>query len=139
MFVTALYCILDKRTNVMKVASAGHNPMVVWRAATNQIQLVNPNGIALGFDKGPVFERTVKEEMITLGRGDRIVLYTDGTVEAMDEDNQEFGDDKFFGLVKQLATRDSNQMLNLLVKSLDEHKGNAPQSDDITIVTLRYL
>lgn len=139
MFVTALYCILDKRTNEMKVASAGHNPMVVWRAATNQIQLVNPNGIALGFDKGPVFERTVKEEKIVLGRGDRIVLYTDGTVEAMNAANQEFGDDKFFGLVKQLATRDSNQMLNLLVKSLDEHKGNAPQSDDITIVTLRYL
>jgi sigma-B regulation protein RsbU (phosphoserine phosphatase) len=123
----------------MKVASAGHNPMVVWRAASNQIQLVNPNGIALGFDKGPVFERTVKEEKLTLGRGDRIVLYTDGTVEAMNAANQEFGDDKFFGLVKQLATRDSNQMLNLLVKSLDEHKGNAPQSDDITIVTLRYL
>jgi serine phosphatase RsbU (regulator of sigma subunit) len=139
MFVTALYCILDKRTNVMKVASAGHNPMVVWRAATNQVQLVNPNGIALGFDKGPVFERTVKEEMITLGRGDRIVLYTDGTVEAMNAANQEFGDDKFFQLVKQLATRDSNQMLNLLVKSLDEHKGSAPQSDDITIVTMRYL
>ena len=139
MFVTALYCILDKRTNEMRVASAGHNPMVVWRAATNQIQLVNPNGIAMGFDKGPVFERTVKDEKIVLGRGDRIVLYTDGTVEAMDEKNREFGDDKFQGLVKQLATRDSNQMLNLLVKSLDEHKGNAPQSDDITIVTLRYL
>ncbi|HYF01096.1 MAG TPA: SpoIIE family protein phosphatase [Planctomycetota bacterium] len=139
MFVTAMYAILDKRTNELKVASAGHNPMVVWRASSNQVQLVNPNGIALGFDKGPVFERTVKEERIALGRGDRIVMYTDGTVEAMNEANQEFGDDKFFGLVKQLATRDSNQMLNLLVKSLDEHKGNAPQSDDITIVTLRYL
>ena len=139
MFVTALYCILDKRTNEMRVASAGHNPMVVWRAAGNRIELVNPNGIAMGFDKGPVFEKTVKEEKIVLGRGDRIVLYTDGTVEAMDANNREFGDDKFQGLVKQLATRDSNQMLNLLVKSLDEHKGNAPQSDDITIVTLRYL
>ncbi len=139
MFVTALYCILDKRTNEMRVASAGHNPMVVWRAAGNRIELVNPNGIAMGFDKGPVFEKTVKEEKIVLGRGDRIVLYTDGTVEAMDEKNREFGDDKFQGLVKQLATRDSNQMLNLLVKSLDEHKGDAPQSDDITIVTLRYL
>jgi serine phosphatase RsbU (regulator of sigma subunit) len=139
MFVTAMYAILDKRTNELKVASAGHNPMVVWRAQGNQIQLVNPNGMALGFDKGPVFERTVKEETIVMGRGDRIVLYTDGTVEAMNKANQEFGDDKFRQLVRQLATRDSNQMLNLLVKSLDEHKGDAPQSDDITIVTLRYL
>ncbi|HZE98816.1 MAG TPA: SpoIIE family protein phosphatase [Planctomycetota bacterium] len=139
MFVTALYCILNKRTNEIRVASAGHNPLVVWRAATNQVQLVNPNGIALGFDKGPVFERTVKDEMIVLGHGDRIVAFTDGTVEAMNSANQEFGDERFYTLIRDLAPRDSNQMLNLIVKALDEHKGNAPQSDDITIVTLRFL
>jgi serine phosphatase RsbU (regulator of sigma subunit) len=139
MFVTALYCILNKQSNELRVASAGHNPLVVWRAATNQVQLVNPNGIALGFDKGPVFERTVKDEVVVLGHGDRIVAFTDGTVEAMNAQNQEFGDERFYTLIRDLAPRDSNQMLNLLVKALDEHKGNAPQSDDITIVTLRYL
>ena len=139
MFVTALYCILNKRTNELRVASAGHNPLVVWRAASNNVELVNPNGIALGFDKGPVFERTVKEVTISLGHGDRIVAFTDGTVEAMNSANQEFGDDRFYTLIRDLAPRDSNQMLNLIVKALDEHKGHAPQSDDITIVTLRYL
>jgi sigma-B regulation protein RsbU (phosphoserine phosphatase) len=139
MFVTALYCILNKKTNEIRVASAGHNPMVVWRAAANRIQLVNPNGIALGFDKGPVFEKSVKEESLVLGHGDRIVAFTDGTVEAMNAAKEEFGDDRFYGLVQKLATRDSNQLLNLLVQELDHHKGNAPQSDDITIVTLRYL
>jgi serine phosphatase RsbU (regulator of sigma subunit) len=139
MFVTALYCILNKRTNEIRVASAGHNPLIVWRAAANTVELVNPNGIALGFDKGPVFERTVKEVSITLGHGDRIVAFTDGTVEAMNSANQEFGDERFYKLIRELAPRDSNQMLNLLVKALDEHKGHAPQSDDITIVTLRYL
>jgi serine phosphatase RsbU (regulator of sigma subunit) len=139
MFVTALYCILNKRTNEIRVASAGHNPLVVWRAASNNVELVNPNGIALGFDKGPVFERTVKEVTISLGHGDRIVAFTDGTVEAMNAANKEFGDDRFYRLIRDLAPRDSNQMLNLIVKALDDHKGHAPQSDDITIVTLRYL
>jgi len=139
MFVTALYCILNKRTNEIRVASAGHNPLVVWRAASNNVELVNPNGIALGFDKGPVFERTVKEVTISLGHGDRIVAFTDGTVEAMNSANKEFGDDRFYKLIGELAQRDSNQMLNLIVKALDDHKGRAPQSDDITIVTLRYL
>jgi serine phosphatase RsbU (regulator of sigma subunit) len=139
MFVTALYCILNKNTNEIRVASAGHNPLVVWRAASNRIQLVNPNGIALGFDKGPVFEKSAKEESLVLGHGDRIVAFTDGTVEAMDAENREFGDKRFYGLIQQLATRDSNQLLNLLVKALEDHQGNEPQSDDITIVTLRYL
>jgi serine phosphatase RsbU (regulator of sigma subunit) len=139
MFVTALYCILNKRTNEVRVASAGHNPLIIWRAAANEVRLVNPNGMALGIDKGPLFERSIKEEVLTLAHGDRLVAFTDGTVEAMNAENQEFGDKRFYQLVLQLATRDSNQMLNLLVKALDEHKGDAPQSDDITIVTLRYL
>jgi sigma-B regulation protein RsbU (phosphoserine phosphatase) len=139
MFVTGLYAIINKKTRELRVASAGHNPMLVWRAASNQVELVNPNGIALGFDKGPVFERSIKEERVSLDHGDRIVMYTDGTVEAMDAANKEFGDEPFQALVRDLAPRDSNQMLNLLVKALDDHRGKAPQSDDITIVTLRYL
>jgi len=138
MFVTAMYCILNRESGELAISSAGHNPMVLWRAATGEIELINPKGIALGFDKGPVFERTVAEEKTQLQVGDRIVLYTDGTVEAMNERNEEYGDKRFFGLVQQLATRDSNQFLNLVVKSLDEHKGSAPQHDDMTIVTLRY-
>ncbi len=139
MFVTALYCILNRKNHEIRVASAGHNPMVVWRAATNKIDLVNPSGIALGFDKGAVFERTIKEEKVVLGPGDRIVAYTDGVVEAMNADNQEFSDKRFYQLVQHLGTRDSNQMLNLIIKAIDEHRGDAPQSDDITIVTLRLL
>lgn len=139
MFVTAMYCILDKQTHELKIASAGHNPMVVWRAGKGAIELVNPKGIALGFDKGPVFERTVEEGSIVLEHGDRIVSYTDGAVEGMNAASEEFGDEKFQKLVAQLASRDSNQFLNLIVKALDEHKGAAPQHDDITLVTLRYL
>ena len=125
MFVTAIYCILNKQTNELAVASAGHNPMLLWRA-NGELLKVNPKGIALGFDKGPVFEHTISEETIQLKKGDRIVMYTDGTVEAMNADSEEFSDEKFEKLVSQLATRDSNQFLNLIVKALDEHKGDAP-------------
>lgn len=138
MFVTALYCILDKRKNELSIANAGHNPLAIWRAATRQVGLVSPNGIALGFDKGPIFEQRIREERLVLNPGDRVVLYTDGVVEAMDSARREFGDKRFYRLVGELAEHDSNQLLTLTVKALDEHKGSAPQSDDITIVTLRY-
>ncbi len=137
MFVTAIYVVLDKTTNRIAVASAGHNPMLLIKGK-GQIVKVNPKGIALGFDKGPVFERTISEETIQLEKGDRIVMYTDGTVEAMNEASEEFSDEKFEALSSQLSGRDSNQFLNLIVKALDEHKGDAPQHDDQTIVTMRY-
>ena len=78
MFVTAMYIILNVRSREMVVASAGHNPMVIWRAAKRTHELVRPNGIALGFDKGPIFDRTVREQKVKLYRGDRVLMYTDG-------------------------------------------------------------
>jgi len=139
MFVTALYALLDISKRTLLVSSAGHNPMVIYRKSTGKYELVNPNGIALGFDKGPIFERTIKETSIQLGFGDRIVLYTDGVVEAMSPTSVEFGDDRFYKMVQLLSEKDSNVFINTIMKSLDEHKGEAPQHDDITLVTVRVL
>ncbi|MEK7468844.1 MAG: SpoIIE family protein phosphatase [Planctomycetota bacterium] len=139
MFVTCLYALIDVQKNSMLVSSAGHNPMVVYRKATNKYELINPNGIALGFDKGPIFERTIKEQSIPYGPGDRFVLYTDGVVEAMSPRNVEFGDERFYKMVQTLADKDSNVFINTIVKALDDHQGDGEQHDDITLVTVRVL
>jgi serine phosphatase RsbU (regulator of sigma subunit) len=139
MFVTAIYGILDRTNHQIRVSSAGHNPMLLWRARTEEIVLVNPKGIALGLDKGPVFDRSISEEIIQLEPGDRVVFYTDGTVEAMNDRREEFGDRRFQEIVTKLAKTESNQFLNLVVKALTEHQGNAPQHDDMTIVTFRRV
>ncbi len=137
MFVTAIYVVLDHRTNEVCVSSAGHNPLYLIKS-TGELKLVNPKGIALGFDKGPVFERTITEEKFILEKGDRIVMYTDGAVEAMNARNEEFGDEKFEKLCRDMTGKESGQFLGLLVHALDAHKGDAPQHDDLTIVTFRY-
>ena len=139
MFVTAIYGILDRTNHQIRVSSAGHNPMLLWRARSEEIVLVNPKGIALGLDKGPVFDRSISEEIIQMEPGDRVVFYTDGTVEAMNEKREEFGDRPFQELVRKLAKTESNQFLNLIVKAIDDHQGKAPQHDDMTIVTFRRL
>ncbi|MBI5366044.1 MAG: SpoIIE family protein phosphatase [Planctomycetes bacterium] len=139
MFVTAMYMILNVKTRTLLVSSAGHNPLHLWRHKTKSQELVNPNGIALGFDKGPIFERTVKEQRYQLYPGDRFTAYTDGVVEAMNLAMEEYGDDRFFGHCRNLADRESNQFINVVVKDLDEHKGSGPQHDDITLVTFRFM
>ncbi|MBI4565481.1 MAG: SpoIIE family protein phosphatase [Planctomycetes bacterium] len=139
MFVTVMYVIMDPSTHQVRLSSAGHNPMIVWHARTGAVSLRNPKGIALGIDPGPIFERSVSEETLTLEPGDRVILYTDGAVEAMNENNQEFGDRRFQELCKKLATLPSAQFLERIVKALDEHKGRSVQHDDITVLTLRRL
>ena len=137
MFVTMVYAILDVRNATMTIASAGHNPTVVWRAATREVELIRPNGIALGFDKGPIFERTIREQKIQLEVGDRVVFYTDGVVESMNEEREEYGDERFYEWVKAHAELPSNEFVRMLSQELDRHKGRAEQHDDITVTTLR--
>ncbi len=138
MFVTAFYVVLDAKTKSLLCASAGHNPMVVVRGS-GELELVNPSGIALGFDKGPIFQRTIKEQLLSLGSGDRVVLYTDGVVEAMNSRNEEYGNERFFEFCKVNRERSSEEFVRLLLGDLDSHRGKAEQHDDITIVTFRVL
>lgn len=139
MFVTAMYAIMDIKKGELLVASAGHNPMVLFREKLGKCTLVNPKGIALGFDKGPIFERTITEERVKLQQGDRVVLYTDGVPEAMSPASEEFGEKRFYKLVQDNGRKNSNQFVNLLVGALEEWKGPAEQSDDITITTFRLM
>jgi serine phosphatase RsbU (regulator of sigma subunit) len=137
MFVTAIYAVLDVQRKVLTVSSAGHNPMVYFCAKTGASRQVNPPGIALGFDKGRTFDENIKEEAIELAPGDRIALYTDGVVEAMNERQEEFGMERFTELVGTSDAASSKELTNLIVQALEEHRGKAEQSDDITITALR--
>lgn len=139
MFVTVFYSILSISKGIMTVVSAGHNPMVLWRKATNACHLVNPNGLALGIDKGPLFEKTIKEQRLQLQQGDRFVLYTDGVTESMNSQSQQFGDNRFYLRTKQLGTKTSSEYLSQLVSELETHQGSAQQHDDITIVSGRVV
>ncbi len=137
MFVTAFYLVLDIKSREIVYSSAGHNPMLVYRADKRKVELANPKGIALGFNKGPIFDKTVKEERTILNSGDMVVLYTDGVVEAMDEQNNEYTEDRFYKFTIEHARETAGEYVDNLVADLDAHAGNAPQSDDITIVCLK--
>jgi len=137
MFVTTFYVVLDYAKHHLSFCSAGHNPMLIYRAKTKTIELFNPTGIALGFDKGPLFERTLKEGEASLEKGDRFVLYTDGVVESMNEEREEYTDPRFHDFVLKYAEVDSKSFVQKLVAVLKRHQGNAEQHDDITIVTFK--
>jgi serine phosphatase RsbU (regulator of sigma subunit) len=138
MFVTALYGILSPDTGEVMVASAGHHPLLVWRARDDSLESSSPRGIALGLDAGPLFDRSLQEEGVHLAHGDRVVMFTDGAVEAMDPLGEEFGDSRFQELCWRLATEPSDRFLARVVEALDAHRAGAPPHDDLTLVTFRY-
>ncbi len=139
MFVTVFYAIMTLDEKVLSMVSAGHNPMVLWRSSSNSCLLANPSGLALGIDRGPLFDKTLKEQRLQLNLGDRFVMYSDGIIEAMNSKQEMYGTDRFYIRCKQLAQRSSSEFLSLLVSDIEAHQGEALQHDDITVVTGRVV
>ncbi|GEM_PF-833200 len=139
MFVTALYAILDSKTRSMQLCSAGHNPLIVYRKATNKLELFNPNGIALGFDKGLIFGKALKDVTIDFETGDFAIFYTDGVVEAMNSKREEYGEERFMALLLKLVSGSARKMVDGIYEDLEAFRGDAEQHDDITISILKFV
>jgi serine phosphatase RsbU (regulator of sigma subunit) len=138
-YVTAVYCVVSRTTGVCKVANAQHLPLVFWKLSKKASAKLQTEGIALGLDPGPVFEKTIAEKSIQLDRGDRIVLTTDGAITAKNAAGAQYGDERFYYVINREAPKNSAAMVNLVANDMDLFHEGAPQLDDLTIVTLRRV
>ncbi len=136
MFVSAIYGILDRERNTLEVVNCGHNPALVWTRDFGLSQYLSISGTAIGLFSGATFERSLRSEYVSFEPGDRILLYTDGVVEAMDPKGGEFTEKQLLKLVNANAEKSSHDLVQGLVGALDRHRATADQSDDITILSI---
>lgn len=137
MFVTALYALIDPAEGRATVACAGHKlPLVRFAAAEKSIRLVQPEGIALGFDKGPVFDRTLQVVHVALEPGDRLLLANTGPVRVVDAGGAEIGEKPFYKLVLKHASLRTEALMAKLESDLRNHAGETPFPGDITILSI---
>lgn len=139
MFVTVYYGIMELSTGKLTCSCAGHNPSVIWRYATKKCEETQKGGMPLGILSGAAFEATLKEEVIQMGRGDRIVFFTDGLVETMSPDYEEFGEERFMKVINKIALQRSDVFVKNLVHAVTTFQSTAPQHDDLTLVTMRCI
>ncbi|MBK7875021.1 MAG: SpoIIE family protein phosphatase [Planctomycetes bacterium] len=137
MFVTAMYVLLDPKEGIATVACAGHKlPIVRFTAEDSKIRVVHPEGIALGFDKGPVFDRTLQVQKIPIEKGDRIVISTTGAVQVRNAAGEEVGEKAFYRFVLQHAKVPCHTMLDQVKQALEGHADGEPFPNDISLVAL---
>ncbi len=135
MFVTVFYASFDPATGVLDFANAGHNLPYVVRADGEVHAIDCDAGLVLAIM--PDFE--FPGGSIRLDPGDAVFFYTDGITEAMDEDGVEFGDDELTAVLAETSGTSAATFNRKAVQAVQEHAGEAAQSDDITCLTLRYL
>jgi serine phosphatase RsbU (regulator of sigma subunit) len=135
MFATALAAVLDTSTGVVEYVDAGHEPPVVISADGRARVVEKQSGLALGFLPGVAYAAG----RIELEPGDTLVFYTDGFSEAMNDERELFG---LARMVTALANsqRDTVEQLgNGLIDAVYRFVGDAPQSDDLTLLVVRYV
>ena len=134
MFITCLYAILDPETGLLRYANAGHDLPYRRRTSNSSggAEELRATGMPLGLLPGMSYE----EKEIVLERGDSVLFYSDGLVEAHDPRREMFGFPRLQGLVAGHRTG-GEAMVNFLLSELSRFTGDEwEQEDDITLVTL---
>lgn len=131
MFVTFFCGVLDLANGHLRYCNAGHNPPL---ALTNDIQLLPVQAnIPLGVIHGYAYD----EQETQLRYDDSLLLYTDGLTEAENLQLQQFGLKRVEALLH--TRRGSQEHLKALQEAVTEFVGEAPQSDDLTMLFIHYL
>ena len=134
MFATAFVGVLDLASGILDFVNAGHNPPLLRRGA-NVLYLPQADNTVLG-----VMENTCyPERRLQLESGDLFLLYTDGVTEAMNGAEELFSEERLKDTVSKLPQEaDSAEVLNTLRDAVRQHADGAEQSDDLTLLALRY-
>lgn len=134
MFVTVFYAELDTRSGALCFANGGHNPPLRVTAAGAVSVLERSAGIALAVMPDMPFA----ERRIALAPGDRVILFTDGVTEAFDANGAMYGDDRLAAAVGGPEDAPARASLDGLLADVARFADGAPQSDDITVLVLRW-
>lgn len=130
-FVTVLYGVLALESGTLTYCNAGHNPAYLFRAGGDVERLVR-TGIPLGMFE----EMAWQQETVALGRGEPLVLYTDGVPEAQDGAGDLFEDARLLTAVQGLLPAQASTIRDGIVTAVQTFTDGAPQSDDITLLVI---
>jgi phosphoserine phosphatase RsbU/P len=133
MFVTVFYGILNITTGEIEYVNAGHNPPFIMSGNTIR-KLEMTDGIILGCMEDFEFE----SKKIALKPGEQVFLYTDGVTEAFNEDFEEFGEERLLTFMKDHHSDNVEKIVTDSVEAVTLYSGGIPQSDDITLLVIRY-
>lgn len=133
MFVTMFAACLDLDTGEMEYCNAGHNRIVVKNPDGSARFLDQTANLAIGVFDGFRFKR----QQTTVGKGSRLILYTDGVTEAEAADKSQFGDQALLSWAQNLpADMKSKDATDDLLANVKKFTGGNEQNDDITIMVI---
>ncbi len=134
MLMTFFFGVLDSETSTLRFASAGHLDPYVFRAREKKLELLSSWGFPLGVKRREAFH----ESVVQFEAGDRLVLYSDGLIEALNDDGEPFGFERFEGVILSRGARGADVLKQALLESVKAFTRNRPPEDDQTLVVVSF-
>lgn len=134
MFATACYMVIDVSTHTLKCANAGHPKPILLSAEHHDAQWI----VRDDSDVGPALAVCEESEYTTteysLKSGDSVFMYTDGLYEALDTNQEEFGEDRLLKVSRQYMAHPLKQLFSELVGNVRNHAAEGEPMDDVCLV-----
>jgi len=132
MFASVFFALLDTESGILHYVNAGHESPIIFRQ-NGETELLDVTGGVIGLF--PTAQYAV--ETVTLNKGDLIFTYTDGVNEAKNPEGEQFGESRIMKITDPQHNSPDN-FLSSILDAINEFRGAARQSDDITMLALRY-
>ncbi len=132
MFASVFFGLLDTESGELHYVNAGHESPVIFRQ-NGETELLDITGGVVGLF--PAANYAV--ETVTLNKGDLIFAYTDGVNEAKNVQGEQFGESRFMEITDPQDTS-PDTFIGIILDAIQEFRGAAAQSDDITMLALKY-
>jgi sigma-B regulation protein RsbU (phosphoserine phosphatase) len=131
------YAVLDKNSNKITLARAGHEPAVFINSSAGQTVFLRPQGIGLGLEDGNVFAKSIINTELQLNAGDLLFLYTDGFNDSRNKMSQEFGQTSIINLLTKLNKFSAQEIVANVADEISKYSKGVPQFDDMTFIAVK--
>ncbi len=135
MFISLALYILNENDGTIQHVCAGHDKAPLVRK-NGDLEWIKPPGLAIGLDDGDVFSRVTKMHDIQLESGDSLLLYTDGVTEAMNPQQDEYGQQRMAQSLIKSSPGGAEHIISELSKDLKTFVNGYHQMDDITMIAI---
>jgi phosphoserine phosphatase RsbU/P len=136
-FISLIFGVVDVKKNLFTFSRAGHNPLLYFNHRDKKLHTFTPQGIGLGITGDEIFKKNISELSIDFNQNDILILYTDGVVEATNNLNKYYGDNRLKKLIETYHEANAEMILSKIVEDLNTFGDGANQHDDMTVVIIK--
>lgn len=138
-FITLTLFYIDVSQRKIKFARAGHCPPIFIKSATGETDFLENRGLGLALLRNKEYSKHIEEAELEYHRGDVLVLYTDGIVEAANEEGEEYGQEKLKSVISVNYHLSSKQISEKVVEDLYSFTGKNELNDDYTFLVIKFV